>query len=65
MMFQMQFPNDTLPFDVFWRRGVYEVTGFLQIFYVSIAAIVIIVDAVGKCNNHIFISYYSLHLGKK
>ena len=47
----IQFPNDTHNFNVDWRRGVYWITGYIQFFYVSVVALVLIVDAVGKYEN--------------
>ena len=44
----LQFPNDTHHFNVDWRRGVYYLTGYIQLFYVSIVALLLIVDAVGR-----------------
>ena len=47
----IQFPNDTHNFNVDWRRGVYWITGYIQFFYVSVVALVLIVDAVGMYKN--------------
>ena len=48
IIFIFQLPNDTLHFNVDWRRSVYNLTSYIQFFYVSVVALVLIVDAVGK-----------------
>ena len=47
----IQLPNDTHNFNVDWRRGVHWITGYIQFFYVSVVALVLIVDAVGMYKN--------------